>query len=375
MRYSVNSAELLNILQILDKVILTKNVSPIQACALFEVKDNMLNMRSTDKEITITCSIELIDASGECRIAINTKRIIEILRTIPEQPITFDINTTTQQITLSYQNGHMTFQGENADEFPSIKPIEGDITSFGVPAKALSQALGNALIGTAAEEARQNMKGVFFDLTPEYFAVVASDGRKLVRTLIDTSTNGLSTSFILPQKPINVMRSILEKLDSEVRVSTTATGNASFEFGNYVMYCRLVDENYPNYRRVIPQNNECTATIDRDSLVNALRRIIAIADKTTCLIKLQLDSDKMTLSAEDSSYSQSAEEQIMCQYDSMPIKIGFQGNFLYDLANRLTSDEIIIKLSDPSRAGLIIPSEQQEGTQVLMLLMPLLITN
>ena len=375
MRYTVNSAELLNCLQILDKVILTKNITPIMSCVLFEVGEESLKMRSTDKEITLSCSIDVIESSGECKVAINAKRILEILKTIPEQPLTFDINTSTLQINLNYQNGHMVFQGENADEFPQLKPIEGQITSVTAPTKALNQALGNALVAIATDDARLAMQGVYFDITPEDFAIVASDGRKLVRTLIDHDATDVTAGFVIPQKPISIMRSIMDRLDDTVHISTNTEGNASFELGTFTMHCRLITENYPNYRRVIPQNNDRIATIDRNSLLSALRRIIAIADKSTCLIKMQFDTDRITISAENNNYAQSAEEQIMCQYDSTPIKIGFQGSFLFDLVNRISSDEIIFKLSDPSRAGLILPSTQEEGTDVLMLLMPLLITN
>lgn len=375
MRYTVNSAELLSVLQVLDRVILTKNVTPIQSCVLFDISGNILKMRSTDKEITLSCSLDLIDASGDYRIAVNAKRILEILKTIPEQPLTFDVNTSSLQINLSYQNGHMVFQGENADEFPELRTVEGETASFSVSTKALNVALGNAVVAASTEESRKAMQGVFFDLTPEDFSVVASDGRKLARTVVECDTHGITESFILPPKPIGIIRSVLDKFDGETNVKTNAEGNATFEMGRFSMFCRLVQEPYPNYRRVIPQGNDRIATIDRSSLVNALRRVIAIADKSTCLVKMQLDSDKMTLSAENNNYAQSAEEQIVCQYDSVPIKIGFQGDYLVDLVNRLGSEEIVLKLSDPSRAALIVPVTQEEQTETIMLLMPLLITN
>ena len=171
MRFTVNSAELLNVLQILDKVILTKNITPIQSCVLFEVSENVLRLRSTDKEITLSCSLDLIDSSGDYKIAINAKRILDILKTIPEQPLTFDVNPSSLQINLDYQNGHMVFQGENADEFPALKTIDGDITSFTVPTKALNIALGNAMVAASTDSSRQAMQGVLFDLTPEDFAI------------------------------------------------------------------------------------------------------------------------------------------------------------------------------------------------------------
>ncbi len=375
MRYIVNSAELLNVLQVLDRVILTKNVTPIQSCVLFDVSDNVLNLRSTDKEITLLCSLSLVESSGDYKFAVNAKRILEILKTIPEQPLTFDVNTQSLQINLSYQNGYMTFQGESADDFPELKAIEGDATSFEVSTKALNIALGNAMVATSSEEGRKAMQGVFFDLTPDDFSVVASDGRKLALTKVACDKHDTTASFILPPKPIGIIRSVLDKFEGNVSVKTTAEGNATFEMGNFSLFCRLVQDPYPNYRRVIPQNNDRIASIDRSSLVNALRRVIAIADKSTCLVKVQLDADKLTLSAENNNYAQSAEEHIVCQYDNVPVKIGFRGDYLVELVNRLSSEEVVLKLSDPSRAALIVPTVQEENTDTLMLLMPLLITN
>lgn len=375
MRYVVNSAELYSHLQNLDKVILPKNNIPILSCVLFEIDDVTLNMRATDKEITLTSTLQLIESGGNCSFAINAKRIIEILKAIPEQPVTLDVNTSTLQIDLNYQNGHIAFQGERADEFPLLKVSEGAAASFPVKADALGLGLANAVVATASDEGRVAMQGIFFDVTPEEFAVVASDGRKLVRTLINCDTNGVSVSFILPQKPVGIIRSVLDKATSEVRISTYAEGNATFDMGNYTMHCRLVAEAYPNYKKVIPSMNDRVATIDRASLANALRRVMVIVDRSTSLVKLQFESDKLTLTAENNNYSQSAEEHILCQYEGLPIKIGFQGNFLQDLLGRISSDEVILKLSDPSRAGLILPAEQEEGINILMLLMPLLITN
>ncbi len=375
MRYIVNSAELLNVLQVLDRVILTKNVTPIQSCVLFDVSENVLNLRSTDKEITLLCSLSLVESSGDYKFAVNAKRILEILKTIPEQPLTFDVNTQSLQINLSYQNGYMTFQGESADDFPELKAIEGEATSFEVSTKALNIALGNAMVATSSEEGRKAMRGVFFDLTPEDFSVVASDGRKLALTKVACDKHDTTASFILPPKPIGIVRSVLDRFEGNVSVKATAEGNATFEMGNFSLFCRLIDEPYPNYRRVIPQNNDRIALVDRNSLVNALRRVIAIADKSTCLVKVQLEPDKLTLSAENNNYAQSAEEHIVCQYDDVPVKIGFQGSYLVELVNRLSSEEVVLKLADPSRAALIVPTVQEENTDTLMLLMPLLITN
>lgn len=375
MRLQVNSAELLSTLQVLDKVILTKTNTPnIAQCVLFDISNDTLLLRATDPDIAISGTLHIIEATDNCKIAVNSKNIIEILRTIPEQPITFDINPVSMQISLNYQNGHINFQGENANDFPAFKALDGEITSISSPTKALNSAIGNAIIATSTDQARPAMTGILFDITPEEFSVVASDGRKLVRTNIKSELNGETLSFIVPPKPINVVRSILERKETTVRINTNTAGFASFETEDFTMSCRLVADPYPNYRRVIPQNNDRIAIIDRSSIVNALRRILSIVDKSTNLVKMQVDTDKITLSAENNSFGQSAEEQLVCQYEGTPIKIGFQVNYLIELISRLTTEEIKLSLSDPSRAGLIEPTTQEADCNVLMLIMPLLIT-
>lgn len=375
MKYIVNSAELYSHLQNLDKVILAKNTVPILSCVLFEVNDTTLNMRATDKEITLQSSLQLAETSGDSSFAVNAKRILDILKVIPEQPITLEVNTSTLQIDLRYQNGHMVFQGENADEFPQLKSQENETNSFPVAADALNTALANAIVATANDDARIAMQGIYFDITPGEFAIVASDGRKLVRSLILCDTNNVTASFILPQKPVNIIRAVVGKNLESINISTYAEGNATFDMGDYTMHCRLITEAYPNYKKVIPQNNDRIATLDRESLMGALKRVLVGADHATSLVKMQFEADKLTLTAENNNYAQSAEEHILCQYEGMPIKIGFQGNYLTDLLGRLNTEEVVIQLSDPSRAGLILPSKQEENFNILMLLMPLLITN
>ena len=179
MRYIVNSAELYSHLQNLDKVILAKNTVPILSCVLFEIKDSTLNMRATDKEITLTSSLQLVESGGDSSFAINAKRILDILKVIPEQPITLDINTSSLQIELKYLNGHMVFQGENADEFPSLKEQENETSSFPVAADALSQGLANAIVATASDDARIAMQGIFFDIAPGEWPQVGAFAHQL----------------------------------------------------------------------------------------------------------------------------------------------------------------------------------------------------
>ncbi len=375
MRCKFNCAELLSCLQNLDKVVVTKNNPSILACVLFEINGNTLTLRSTDKEITLITSLQLVEADGDFRFAIESKQMIEILKTIPDQPITFDINTSKLEIKLNYQNGYMIFQAQNADEFPMLPEPDTDITSFTVNGAVLARAMTDSVVAAAEDEGRKVMQGVFFDITPGEFNVVASDGRMLVLSQIKCDTKGLTNNFIMPQKPISAISSVLMSADQDIIVSTSTQGNATFNVGTYTMYCRLLTDPFPNYHKVIPTSNDRKITIDRASLLGALRRAMVVADISTSLVKLSFDTDRLVVSAENRNYAMAAEETVLCQYDGTPIKIGFKGDNLIELLLRISTEMVTIELSDPSRAGIIKPAQQDERLETLMLVMPMLITS
>ena len=375
MRFTLSSTTLSSRLSTLSKVITNKNAIAILESFLFEVRDGQLTITASDSENVMksTCALDETDGNGS--FAVSSQTILDAVRELPEQPLTFDVDTDQLVVKVYYQNGMYNFTVQNAEEYPQTQPMPTDVTRITFASGVLLANISRTLFATASEELRPVMNGIYFDITPEYTAIVASDGRKLVRSLITCDTNNVTASFILPQKPVNIIRAVVDKALADIKISTYAEGNATFDMGDYVMHCRLITEAYPNYKKVIPQNNDRIATLDREGIIGALRRVMVGADHATCLVKMQFEADKLTLTAENNNYAQSAEEHIICQYEGMPIKIGFQGNFLMDLLGRLNTEEVIIQLSDPSRAGLILPSKQEEKFNILMLLMPLLITN
>ena len=255
------------------------------------------------------------------------------------------------------------------------RPAEGESQEVKLDIATFSKGLAKTIIATANNEARKVMNGVHFDITPDDVSLVASDGHKLVRYLIKADTAGVTTRFTMPQKPAAILKNILDKASGEMTLRAFGTGNAVVETEFYTINCRLIEDPYPNYKGVIPQNNANVAVLDRASLISAMRRVMVVSDKTTTLIKFLFEANKVTLTSEDINYAQSAEEQLVCQYDGQPLKMGFKGSDLLELIGNLQSQEMTLKLADPSKAGLILPSEQDEGTDLLMLLMPLLINN
>jgi len=376
MKYSVSSGVLYDRLQNLERVVTTKNTIEIFSCLLFDVKGNIMEITSTDKEIVLRTRLELIESTGDCKFAIDARKFIDILKVIPDQPLSLEIDSSTFLVDLNYQNGHFQFQGENGEDFP-IPDLNGAAgTTLQVDSGTLNTGLNTCLIAVMESgDSRQQMSGIFFDIYPENLSLVASDGHKLVCYRIACNTNDQESHFILPRKAAQVMKSILDKEQAEATIHNYDGHLASFETEHYQMNCTLIEKAYPNYRNVLLLSNPNIATIDRGSFISALRRVLVMTDKATELVKLQFNSNQLTFTTESINYTLSAEETMVCQYDGTPVKIGFKGSDLLDMANNLQSDEFMLKLSDASKAGLLIPTEQPEGTDLIMLLMPLLINN
>ncbi len=375
MKYVVTSTLLYSRLQTIDRVITQKNSIPILSCFLFQLNKEQLEVTATDNDTTLKCTMPLTESDGDCSFAVPAKQFLDILKEIPEQPLSIEYNPTTLQIDIIYQSGHFSLQAEPADEYPTLKEHTGEANKITLQANTLSKSFASAIIAASNDEARKVMNGLFVDITPQDLSVVASDGHKLVCYKILCDTNNTTTNFILPRKPATLLRSIIDKMNGEITLYTYEEGSAVIEAENFKMTCRLLQEKYPNYKNVIPQNNNNVATIDKASLQSAVRRVLVASDKATSLIKFTFEPGKVTLITENINYAQTAEEKLVCQYEGTPLRIGFRGDYLLDLLNNIPSQDIVLRLSDPSKAGLILPSEQEKDTDVIMLLMPLLIAN
>jgi DNA polymerase-3 subunit beta len=341
---------------------------------LVEVNDNVLSITASDSETTLITRIDAAESSENGSFAIASKTILDALKEIPEQPLTFDVNMKSLETTISYQNGQYKLMGQSAAEYPQPASTGDNTVRFNIPAETLLTGINRALFATADDELRPVMNGIYFDINTEEVTFVASDGHKLVRSKALKVQGNEKSAFILGKKPAALLRNLLPKEQGDVAVEFDER-NAVFTLESYRMVCRLIEGRYPNYNSVIPQDNPHRATVDRQLLGSALRRVSVFSSQSSCLIKLKLDADTIHISAQDVDFSTSAEESLSCQYNGKPMSIGFKATFLIDILNNIDSQDVILELADPSRAGVIVPAEQTEEEDVLMLIMPMMLND
>ena len=373
MKFLVSSTGLFSHLQAISRVINSKNSLPILDCFLLELTDGTLSITASDSETTLTTSIETNEYDADGRFAVNSKTILDALKEIPEQPLTFEINEN-MEIMVKYQNGKYSLMGQNADEYPQATTLGSNAVHVSMGAMVLMNGINRALFATADDELRPVMNGVYFDITTEDITFVASDGHKLVRNKTFKAKGIEKAAFILPKKPATLLKNLLPKEMGDVQIDFDDR-NAVFTLENYRMTCRLIEGRYPNYNSVIPQNNPHKATIDRTAFMSALKRVSVFSSAASSLIKLRLDMNTIQVSGQDIDFSTSAEETLMCQYEGNPMSIGFKSTFLIDILNNMSSQEIVMELADPSRAGVIVPIEQDAEEDLLMLLMPMMLND
>ena len=374
MRFTLSSTALSSKLTALSRVINSKNALPILGDFVFEIKDNVLYLMASDSENVMKTQLELTESDGYCRFAIGNHDLLEAMKGFSEQPITFDVDQQQSIVKISYQNGLFSLPIENADEFPVAQPISEYANSITIPNLILAENINRAIFAAAQDELRPVMNGIYFDLGPDYLAVVATDGHKLVRNKIFSIKSEQPASFILPKKPANLLRNLLGKDGGDV-VIRFDDRNAEVNYGDGIIQCRLIEGRYPNYNSVIPQNNSNELRVDRLGLLAALRRVQPFANDSSNLIRFHVEDSTLQLDAEDYDFSKTATERMTCEYNGQPINIGFKGSSFIDILNNFDSAEVLILLADSSRAGLVLPSEQPENQDVLMLMMPMLINN
>ena len=361
-------------LQAVSRVINSKNALPILDCFLFELQDGTLSVTVSDSETTMVTSLEVVESDSDGRFAVVARTLLDALKEIPEQPLTFEVNLNTLEITVQYQNGTYNLVGQNADEFPTPVVLGDGAVKVEMDAQVLLNGINRALFATADDELRPVMNGIYFDITAEDITMVASDGHKLVRCKTLAAHGSERAAFILPKKPANLIKNLLAKEQGTVHLEFDDR-NASFILENYRMVCRLIEGRYPNYNSVIPKNNPNKITVDRLQLIGALRRVSIFSSQASSLIKLRMEGNRIVVSAQDIDFSTSAEEMLVCQYAGTPMSIGFKSTFLIDILNNISAEEVFIELADPSRAGVIIPVEQEENEDLLMLLMPMMLND
>ena len=374
MRFTVSSTALSSRLVALSRVINSKNSLPILGDFLFEVVDGRLDLTASDSEVMMKTSIELNENDGNGRFCVGNHDLLEAVKGISEQPISFDVDQSANIAKIGYQNGMFSLPVENADEFPQPQQIGEGATVINIATSVLAENINRSLFATAQAELRPVMNGIYFDLTPEHLAIVASDGHKLVRNKVLSIRSDQPAAFILPKKPATLLKGVLGKQGGDVTISFDDR-NAEISYEEGVIICRLIEGRYPNYNSVIPQSNPNQLTVDRLGLLAALRRVQPFSNDSSNLIRFHVENGTLQLDAEDYDFSKTATERMSCDYNGMPMSIGFKGSSFIDILSNFDCEQVIIQLADPSRAGLVVPSEQPENQDVLMLMMPMLIND
>lgn len=372
MKFNVSSTKLFAQLQTISRVIAPKSTLPILEKILFDLNGNNLVLTASDGETTIRTSVEVESAEGAGKVASSAKLLVDTLKEFPEQPLSFTIDDANYSITMVSPNGTYSFIGTNGDEYPEMQAIEEGSHQLTLGAGVLLNAITKTLPFTANDELRPVMNGIFFDITTEGITFVATDAHRLVRYTNQTAACTEEVNFILPKKPATLLKNILSKSEAPVTISF-GQKNARFEWEGAAIVTRLIDGRYPNYKAVIPQNNTNIVVVDRQTLINACRRVAVFANTGTALLRLCLNENQIKISAQDIDLSTSAEETIACEYTGMQMAIGFKAPFLIEILGTIDSTDVKLQLSDPARAGLLLPTEQAENEDLLLLLMPMLL--
>ncbi|MBS5898634.1 MAG: DNA polymerase III subunit beta [Prevotella histicola] len=374
MRFNLSSTALGSRLLTLSRVINSKNSLPILDCFLFSVHDGQLTVTASDSENVMRGTLNLENCEGEGDFAVNNHTILDAVKELPEQPLSLDVDMGEMKIYITYQNGSYNFPILNADEYPKAQTVSENATTITIDAGILSDNINRSLFATAQDELRPVMNGIYFDLQADSLAIVASDGHKLVRNKNFMIKSDIPASFILPKKPATLLKNVLSKDGGDVVIRfDDRSADISFAEGN--LSCRLIEGKYPNYNSVIPQDNPNQVTIDRKSLIGALRRVLPFASDSSQLIRFHVAAGLLELRAEDIDFATSAKESVTCEYGGNPMDIGFKGSSMLEILNNLESEDVTIQLADPSRAGIIIPGAQPENEDILMLIMPMLLND
>ena len=374
MKFVVSSTELLGHLQAISRVISTKNTLPILDNFLFNLSGKELEITASDLESTLITKIRLDNVDGSGTIALPARILLDTLKEFSEQPLTFDINPDTMAVVINSENGRFSVVGQNGIDFPVLPVIKKEKRfTFNVNADILLAGISRTLFATADDELRPVMGGILVEASTDKVTFVASDAHKLVRYQRSDTKADDNASFILPKKPASLLKNILPKESGVVAVEFDDR-NAFFKLSDYKVVCRLVEGNYPNYNSVIPKNNPRKVRIDRLEFYNILRRVSVFSNQASNLVKLQFTPNQITVSAQDVDFSISAYERHKCLYEGDEMEIGFKSVFLLEILSNIASQDVVIELADPTRAGLFLPSESANSDEdLLMLLMPMMI--
>ena len=372
MKFIVSSTYLLKQLQVLGGVINSSNTLPILDNFLFELNGSSLTVSASDLETTMSSTID-VESDSTGSVAIPARLLLDTLKTFPEQPLTFVVEENNT-VEISSNHGKYALAYANGEEFPKAVELENP-SSTTITADVLATAISKTIFAAGNDDLRPVMSGVFFQFSNEGLTFVATDAHKLVKYTREDVKANQTAEFIMPKKPLNLLKGILAASESDVTIDYNDS-NAKFTFDNSVLVCRLIDGKYPNYEAVIPKENPNKLVIDRTQFLNSVRRVSIFSNKTTHQIRLKVAGAELNISAEDIDYSNKAEERLTCDYQGDDMQIGFNSRFLTEMISNLNADEVQLEMSLPNRAGILTPTDGlDEGEHITMLVMPVMLNN
>ena len=374
MNFIVSSSYLLKNLSSISGVITSNPVVPILENVLFEIENGNLLITASDLQTSVMVELQ-VESKENGSVAIPAKILIDTLKNLPEQPVTFSIDENNYNIEINSDNGRYKLAGENSADFPKVPEIS-DGYSFTVNANTLALAIGNTIFSTSTDELRPAMSGVFFRLSSNSCTFVSTDGHRLVKYIrTDISGDEVDHDMIIPRKSLNLLKTIIPSDDkNDINIEFNAS-NAFFSNDNIKLVCRLIDERYPDYENVIPSDNSNSIEVDKSEILSSLKRISIYANKTTNQVRLKVSGSEILISAEDLDFSNEANERISCEHDGDDIEIGFNAKFLIEILSNIHSDKVIFKLSEPNRAGLVLPEDIEDEEDLTMLVMPVMLND
>lgn len=372
MKFLVASNILLKQLSAINGVVASNPILPILENILVELEGNQLKLTASDLQTVMTTTLD-VEGSENGAIALPAKLLLETLRSLPEQPVTISADQGTFGAEISTKNGRFKLSGENPIDFPKIPEVSKN-QSIEVSALVLGEAIANTLLAVSNDDMRPAMTGVLIQMNSDYTNFVATDGHRLVRYRRTDIQTSQASSLILPKKALALLKSTLPTDDSNVTVEFSQS-NAFFNFQSIQLICRIIDERFPEYENAIPKQNDNIVTINRLEFLSSVKRISIYSNKTTHQIRLKITANKLTLSAEDLDYSNEANEVLTCEYKGNDMEIGFNAKLISELLGNLSAKFVDLKLSEPNKAGLIIPSDQDENEDILLLVMPVMLNS
>ena len=371
MKFIVSSSALLKQLQQISGVINANTVLPILEDFLFEIEKSKLTVVATDLETVMKVHMD-IEAKDNGKVCIPAKILMDSLKNIAEQPLTFNIDKNFA-VEITSDNGKYKVMGENPDNFPK-EPVADDANAFTMTSSALVTAINKTLFAVSSDDLRPAMTGVFFELDKKGITCVATDAHRLVKYKRTDVKCPKTDTFIAPKKPLNLLKAALPDNDDELNISYNSN-HLFVKHGGTELVCRLIDARFPDYKVVIPADNPYKLTVNKNDFQNALRRVSVFSNKSTNQVALSINGSELQLAAQDIDFSFEGNERMACQYDGEDLQIAFNAKFLIEMLSAADTSEVNIELSTPTKAGIIKPTEMEANEELLMLVMPLMLNN